>query len=184
MIATGARATGDLPSVLPRLIDRGWTCCVTLTPDGTKFVDTTVLEKLSGFPVRSTYQQVDDPDVHPMADCFLAAPVTFNSLNRWADGHSDTLALGLLNEALGLGKPIIAVPWINTALAAHPAIPGNVARLRDAGVKLILDHGLLPEPRSGVAGSIKFPWDAALDALPPVEAGSPGRPCLAVRPVG
>ena len=101
--------------------------------------------------------------------------MTFNSLNRWADGHSDTLALGLLNEALGMGKPIVAVPWINTALAAHPAIPGNLDRLTNAGVMFVLEHGLLPEPRSGAAGALAFPWDAALDALPDpasVDAGA------------
>lgn len=166
VIATGASATSDLPVAIPRLRERGWTCCVILTPDAMKFTDPAALEGLTGYPVRSVYKQPDEPDVHPSADAFLAAPLTFNSLNRWADGHSDTLALGLLNEALGLGKPIVAVPWINPALAAHPAIPGNLDRLTRAGVTFVLAHGLLPEPREGSAGAVAFPWDAALDALP------------------
>jgi phosphopantothenoylcysteine synthetase/decarboxylase len=165
VIATGARATRDLPDVIPQLGEHGWTCCVTLTPDATKFTDDALLERLTGYPVRSVYKQPDEPDVHPLADAYLVAPLTFNSLNRWADGHSDTLALGLLNEALGMGKPIVAVPWINTALAAHPVIPGNLERLAGAGVTFVLDHGLLPEPRSGEAGARAFPWSAALKAL-------------------
>jgi phosphopantothenoylcysteine synthetase/decarboxylase len=167
VVATGARAAGDLPSVLPRLIDRGWTCCVVLTPDGTKFVDQAQLERLSGYPVRSVYKQPDEPDVHPAPDAFLVAPLTFSSLNRWADGHSDTVALGLLNEALGLGRPIVAVPWINAALAAHPAVPGNLARLREAGVRFILDNGLAEARPKDNSGGLEFPWDEALDALPP-----------------
>jgi hypothetical protein len=30
--------------------------------------------------------------------------------HKWAHGSSDTLALGILNEAIGLGLPIVAVP--------------------------------------------------------------------------
>ena len=32
-------------------------------------------------------------------------PLTFNTVNKWANGITDTLALGLLNEALGAGRP-------------------------------------------------------------------------------
>lgn len=166
VIATGAHAANDLPEIVPQLIDRGWTCCVTLTPDALKFTASGPLEQLTGFPVRSTYKQPDEPDVHPLADAYLAAPLTFNSINRWADGHSDTLAMGILNEALGRAKPIVAVPWINTALAAHPALPGNLERLTKAGVTFILDHAVLPEPRAGIGAARAFPWSAALAALP------------------
>lgn len=166
VIATGAYSTRDLPEIVPQLIDRKWTCCVTLTPDALKFTAVAPLERLTGYPVRSHYKHPDEPDVHPPADAYLAAPLTFNSLNRWADGHSDTLALGILNEALGRGKPIIAVPWINTALAAHPALPSSLDRLTDAGVTFILDQALLPEPRAGIDATRTFPWTAALAALP------------------
>ena len=166
VVATGAHAAGDLPRIVPQLMDRAWTCCVILTPDALKFTDPEPLQRLTGFPVRSTYKLPTEPDVHPLADAYLAAPLTFNSLNRWADGHSDTLAAGVLNEALGRGKPIVAVPWINTALAAHPALPGNLKRLTDAGVTFILDHGLLPEPRSGPGAARAFPWETAIAALP------------------
>ena len=172
VIATGARAAGDLPLVLPRLIGLGWTCCVTLTPDGGKFVDQAVLKERSGYPVRSVYKGPDESDAHPKPNALLVAPLTFGSLNRWADGHSDTVALGLLNEALGLNVPIIAVPWFNAALASHPVIPGNMARLRRAGVTFILGNGLLPQPQPGPGEAPEFPWTEALDALP--SAGEPG----------
>jgi len=165
VIATGARAAGDLPSILPLLIELGWTCCVTLTPAATTFVDQAVLERLSGLPVPSIYRRPDESEVHPPADAFLVAPLTFNSMNRWSDGHSDTLATGLLNEGIGLGVPIVAVPWINAALAKHPALPGNLRRLRDAGVTFIPDSGLL---LNGGTQPPVFPWQAAVDALPPV----------------
>jgi len=33
------------------------------------------------------------------------APATFNTVNKWAAGISDTLALGILCEAYGMGIP-------------------------------------------------------------------------------
>ena len=73
-------------------------------------------------------------------------PATFNTINKWAQGISDTLALGLLNEAVGLRLPMVAVPWPNAALAAHPVFVRSVATLREWGVALILDPARLPQP--------------------------------------
>ena len=77
--------------------------CVIAAPDGMKFLDALRLAELTGHPVRSQYKQPDEPDVLPPADAFVVAPATFNTINKWALGISDTLALGLLNEATGLG---------------------------------------------------------------------------------
>ncbi|MQA08420.1 MAG: hypothetical protein GEU98_07665 [Pseudonocardiaceae bacterium] len=57
----------------------------------------------------------------PNADAVLAAPLTFNTLNKWAGGHNDTLALGLLNELMGEGVPIVAAPCAKMVLRGHPA---------------------------------------------------------------
>jgi len=78
-------------------------------------------------------------------------------------GISDTLALGLLNEAVGLGLPIVAAPWPNIALACHPAFQASVARLREWGVRVILDPARLPgasDPDAAV-----FPWPELRAAL-------------------
>lgn len=54
--------------------------------------------------------------------------------HEWAAGISDTLALGLLNEALGASVPVEARPYVNEALAAHPAYQASLAMLADHGV--------------------------------------------------
>ena len=89
-------------------------------------------------------------------------PATFNTVNKLAVGISDTLALGLVNEGVGLGLPIIAVPWPNAALARHPAFQRNVALLREWGVRVIFDPGRIP----GATGDpAVFPWDELRAAL-------------------
>lgn len=65
--------------------------------------------------------QPDEPDVLPPADAFAVAPATFNTINKLTAGISDILALGRLNEAIGVPQPVIAAPFPNHALARHRA---------------------------------------------------------------
>ena len=92
----------------------------------------------------------------PPPDAFVIAPATFNTINKLAHGISDTLALGLLNEAIGLGLPIIAVPWPNADLARHPVFRRSVPVLREWGVRVILDPARLPQASKEPA---VFPWE-------------------------
>ena len=82
----------------------------------------------------------------PPPDAFVIAPATFNTINKLAAGISDTLALGLVNEAVGLGLPIIAAPWPSVQLARHPVFQRSVAALRDWGVTVILDPRTCRKP--------------------------------------
>ncbi len=126
------------------------------TPDGTKFLDAAHLADLTAHPVRSQYKQPDEPDVLPPADAFVITPATFNTINKMAHGISDTLALGLLNEGIGLGLPMAAVPWPNVALARHPVFVRSIATLREWGVRIILDPARLPGATDVPA---VFPWE-------------------------
>jgi flavoprotein len=57
--------------------------------------------------------------VLPPPDAIVVAPATFNTINKWAAGISDTLVLGLLTEAIGKRLPVVALPFVN---AARPSI--------------------------------------------------------------
>jgi hypothetical protein len=94
----------------------GWEVCVVVTPQATKFVDSPLLEELTGYPVRCEYKRPEELDVLPRADALVVFPATFNTLNKWALGISDTLALGLLCEYTGLKMPIVAVPCVLTVI--------------------------------------------------------------------
>jgi phosphopantothenoylcysteine synthetase/decarboxylase len=161
-VACGGPPAAQLGTFVAFAQLQGWDVCVIATPDGTKFLDPGRLAELTGHPVRSRYKQPDDPDVLPPADAFVVAPATFSTVNRLALGISDTLALGLLNEGLGAGLPIIVVPWPNAALARHPAFQRNLGLLREWGVRVIFDPARIP----GAAGEpAAFPWDELQAAL-------------------
>lgn len=150
----------------------GWDVCLTLTPaayrwaleDGEREID--ALQALTGHPVRHQYKLPSESDVFPPPDAILVAPATFNTLNKWAAGIADTLALGLVTEAIGLGLPVVALPYLNRAQAAHPVLGRSVAFLRDCGVTVLLgEGGFVPhEPKRGNVDA--YPWRLALGALP------------------
>jgi hypothetical protein len=71
-----------------------------------------------GVPVRSEYKDPDASDILPPANAMIAGGVSFNTINKWAAGISDTLALGLLSEAIGLGLPLVALPFLNVGVTA------------------------------------------------------------------
>ncbi|MGP9023182.1 flavoprotein (plasmid) [Streptomyces sp. BR1] len=150
----------------------GWDVCAILTPSAYRWASEDTergiedLEELTGHPVRWQYKLPSQPDVLPSADAMLVAPLTSNTVNKWAAGISDTLALGLITEAIGMNIPLVALPHWNDAQGRHPAVGRSVQELRDAGVKLLLGgDGFTPHaPRHGNLDA--YPWQAALDALP------------------
>jgi phosphopantothenoylcysteine decarboxylase len=138
---------------------RGWDACLILTPSAAQWLahELPGLAAQTGHPVRSEYKMPGAEDVLPPADAMAVVPATFTTINKWAAGISDTLALGLINEAIGLGIPIVTVPVVNDALAAHPAWAASVATLRGAGVTVL-------DVRSAPLAA-EFPWDQILDAF-------------------
>lgn len=158
VIACGGRPAGELPDLVTALQAEGWTVCVVTTPSEQTFVDADRLAKLTGYPVRQDYKRPEEPDALPLADAMAVVPATFNTINKWAGGISDTLALGLLNEAVCLELPLVAVPWPNVALARHPVFPLSVERLTSWGISVLLDPARLPQPFSGAPGAVTFPW--------------------------
>jgi phosphopantothenoylcysteine synthetase/decarboxylase len=166
-VACGGRPAGDLPAFVQEAQASGWEVCVIATPSALKFMDLDRLASLTGHVVRYDYKQPDEPDVLPPADAMVVAPATFNTINKWAAGISDTLALGLLNEAVGLGLPVVAVPFPNIALAQHPAFRRSMAELEALGVRLVFDPDTypLPTPNLGPASRDLFPWQALREEL-------------------
>jgi phosphopantothenoylcysteine synthetase/decarboxylase len=172
VIACGGRPAGQLPEFVRFAQSEGWDVCVIATPDGTKFIDANQLEELTGHPVRVHYKHPGEPDVLPPPDALVIAPATFNTVNKLAAGLSDTLALGLVNEAVGLGLPIIAVPWPSIQLYRHPAFQRSIATLRDWGVTVLMDPAHLPQATKEPA---IFPWEALRAELVKLQAGADGQ---------
>lgn len=121
-----------------------WDVCVILTPVATRFVDRSRLETMTGHPVRSDYKQPDEPDVLPRADALVVYPATFNTMNKWALGIADTLAVSLLCEYTGLNTPIVAIPVFSGGLDTNPAIKRSIKILKRYGVSVFYHPDVYP----------------------------------------
>jgi phosphopantothenoylcysteine synthetase/decarboxylase len=141
--------------------------CVLTTPSGLRFADVAALEQVTGHPVRSQYKEPGEPDVLPPPDAVIVAPATVNTINKWAAGICDTLALGILVEAIGKRLPLVALPFTNRAHAAHPAFAENVAKLRSWGVTVLFGPDVYPlhDPGTGSRYLHLFPWSKAIEAI-------------------
>ncbi|NUR59661.1 MAG: flavoprotein [Catenulispora sp.] len=164
LVACGAPPAAELlshPEAVPGLQTDGWTVCVLCTPSGERFLDPAAVSIATGYPVRVEQRMPGEPDVLPAPDAVLVAPLTFNTVNKWALGISDTLALGILNEHLGAGLPIAASLWAKPELQKHPALDGHAQSLFEAGVRFIQAED----------GDPRFPWGQLRSAMAELLAG-------------
>jgi phosphopantothenoylcysteine synthetase/decarboxylase len=159
LVTSGAPAPEGLPALVGRCQEAGWHVLVFSTPMGTRFVDCHLLERLTGEPVRSEYRMPGTGKSLPPADAVIACPLTFSSTNKFAHGHADNFAIGLLCEMIGYGVPVLAVPHCKPELASHPAFIASVQTLRDMGVRVLFDPAAPYERRLP-------PWSDILAALP------------------
>lgn len=168
VIVCGSPAARHVAILVKLAQQAGWDVCVVATPDGRKFIDAPALAALTGHPVRSVYKNPGDPDVLPAADAMVVAPATVNTIAKWSAGIADTLALGLIVEGIGKGLPIVALPFTNAAMAAHPAFGEAIGRLRSWGVTVLYGDEVMPlqPPGTGEEYVDHLPWDLVLKALP------------------
>lgn len=137
VISCGSPVAQSVPALVTHAQAANWQVCVITTPHGARFLDIPLLEHLTGYPVRSQYKHPAEPDLLPRADALIAFPATFNTINKWALGITDTLAVGLLCEYTGLKIPIVAVPVTGEGLGYHPALARSVRMLRRYGIHVL-----------------------------------------------
>lgn len=163
LVISGAPAPEGLPALVKLCQERGWRVVVFSTPMGLRFADVSLLEELTGEPVRHEYRMPGTGKPMPPADVVLACPLTFTSVNKVAGGIADNFAIGLICEMAGYGVPVIVVPHCKPQLASHPAFSQSLAILRRMGMRVIFDPAAPYERRMP-------PWRDIFAALPAAPA--------------
>lgn len=163
VIVCAAGPAGDVGKLVTLAHHGGWDVQIIATPAALDFIDTQTLETQTGRPVRSEYRKPGEPR-SPKADAIIVAPATYNTINKWANGISDTYALGILAEAPGLDIPVAVLPFVNTALAERHPFEQSLAILRKEGIHILLGPGEFEPhpPRSGGSRQGTFPWHLPL----------------------
>jgi phosphopantothenoylcysteine synthetase/decarboxylase len=166
IVVCGAGPAIELPGFVKMAIERGWDVQVIATTPALAFFDQAAIEALTGNPVRSQYSPPGSPRSR-IPDAIIVAPATYNTVNQWALGISDTYALGILAEQTGLEIPVVVIPFVSSALAARPPFERSVKSLRAEGVSVLLGPGgIKPHPVHTEAEHVSsFPWLVALDEV-------------------
>jgi len=164
IVACGAGPAIEIATFVKLAIARGWTVQVIATPAAMEFFDQAAVQALTGTPVRSQYSAPGSPRSR-IPDAIAVAPATYNTINKWALGISDTYALGVLAEQTGLGIPIVVLPFVNAALASRTPFKQSIKSLRAEGVSILLGPGAIEPHQPHTGGSLidSYPWHLALD---------------------
>jgi phosphopantothenoylcysteine synthetase/decarboxylase len=167
VIACAAPPAREIERLIVPAQAEGWDVCLLATPSAVKFIDPAALGLRTGHPVRSDYKMPGTADLLPPPDGIIVAPATLNTINKWACGICDTLALGILVEAVGKRLPVVALPFTNVAHAAHPAFAESIGKLRSWGIEVLYGPDVYPlhAPGTGSQHLDIFPWHLTLEAM-------------------
>ncbi|MFI9599387.1 flavoprotein [Streptomyces sp. NPDC052043] len=158
---SGAVGLGDVGTLITAAQQRHWDVGVVATSQGLRFLDAETIEAQTGYLIRSAWRTPGEARPLPPADAIAVASAT---VDKWAAGIPNTLALGILCEAYGMGIPIAVLPCFNAAQAAHPAYRQSLKRLTGMGVQV---GSYEPHRPKAGGGADRFRWTEALDLLDP-----------------
>ncbi|MFI1710636.1 flavoprotein [Streptomyces griseoruber] len=164
VVVCAAGVAADVGKLITAAQGRHWDVGVITTPQGLGFLDAEAVEAQTGRTIRPAWRSPGEPRPTRPADAIAVAPASFNTVNKWAAGISDNLALGVLCEAPAMGIPVAVLPYLNSAQAAHPAYRQSLERLREMGV--LIGSYEPHRPKAG-GGADRYRWEEALELLAP-----------------
>lgn len=166
VVVCAAGPAGHVDELVASALAGGWQVQVIATPTAVNFFDTGAVEQLTGRPVRSRHRAPGTPR-SPKADAIVVAPASFNTVNKLASGIADNYALDVVNEGIGLGLPVVVLPFVNAAYAERLPFRRSVASLKKEDVLVLLGEGaFVPHPAGQGNGAFeRFPWRQALVAV-------------------
>ncbi len=170
LVVCAAPPAQRIDELVELLHQAAWNVCVIPTPRVVSWLDRHTLAQQTGYPVRHDYdyKQPGDPDVLPRADAIAVAPATFNTINKWSAGISDTFALGILNEAFGLKLPAVVAPYVKPSLAAHPEFGRSLEKLNSWGVNVLPNEVIrakVKEQEGAAKDQPAFYWKPVVEAV-------------------
>ncbi len=138
---TGSIACYKTCELIRMLIKNGANVKTVVSPAALEFIGEKTLETLSNnrvyFDTFSKSRSTEHISLTDWADIFVIAPISANTISKFASGIADNLITSTFNAYLGLEKPVIIAPAMNTGMIENPFVQNNAIRLQNAGVKIV-----------------------------------------------
>lgn len=123
------------------LVKNGASVKTVVSPAALEFIGEKTLETLSNnrvyFDTFSKSRSTEHISLVDWADLFVIAPITANTISKIASGIADNLITSVSNAYLGLKKPFIIAPAMNTGMLNNPFVQNKVKLLKNAGVQIV-----------------------------------------------
>lgn len=145
LVVTGGIAAYKAAELCRALLREGAEVRAAMTAAATRFITPLTLQTLTGHPVASDLWSEDRPReiahiaLADWAEVVVAAPATANLIGKMAGGLADDFVTTFL---LATKAPILICPAMNVNMYDHPAVQGNLEKLRNMGSMIL-------EPDSG-----------------------------------
>jgi phosphopantothenoylcysteine decarboxylase/phosphopantothenate--cysteine ligase len=138
---TGSIAAVRTVDLVRELIRRGAEVHCVMSEAACQILHPYALEYATSKPVitkiTGRVEHVEFCGVGGIADLFLVAPATANTIGKMALGIDDTPVTTFATTAIGSSKPVMVVPAMHEAMYCHPAVCKNLETLKSMGVKIV-----------------------------------------------
>lgn len=138
---TGSIACYKICELIRKLVKTNIEVKVVVSPSALEFIGSKTFETLTNSPVYSdTFAPKQDTEhisLAEWADLFVIAPITANTISKFALGIADNLITSVFNAYLGSKKPAIIAPAMNTGMLNNPFVQNNIKALKNAGVEVV-----------------------------------------------
>jgi phosphopantothenoylcysteine decarboxylase/phosphopantothenate--cysteine ligase len=137
---TGSIAAYKAPTLARKLQMQGAEVIVVMTEAGAKLVSPLTFRSLTGGPVAvdmfspSTDWQIEHISLAEVADLFLIAPATANTIGKIAGGIADNL---LTCAVMATRAPVLMAPAMNVNMYENPIVQANIDKLRELGYSFV-----------------------------------------------
>ncbi len=138
---TGSIACYKTCELLRMLTKANYEVKVVISSSALEFIGAKTLETLTNNPIYAdTFAPKQDTEhisLAEWADIFVIAPITANTISKFAAGIADNLITSIFNAYLGGKKPVIIAPAMNTGMLNNPFVQKNIKNLENEGVKIV-----------------------------------------------
>src|ERR1700720_2876308 len=143
LVLSGTTTAARCPELLRGLVGLGFSTVIAIpTPNASRVIAPRDMADVEGVQVVESYFDLAIRP-RPARGVVLFAPCSFNSLNKFAHGIADNLALSVVAEAIGRGTPVIVGPSLNQPLLDHPQARASLRTLPTWRVTIVppVDEG-------------------------------------------
>ena len=135
---TSSIAAYKIYELIRKYVKNGYNVKTVYTPNAVNFISPLVLETLSKNP---SYCKQFEPRNNPehinlcdWADIFVIAPISANTISKFASGISDNLLTSIFCAYISTKKPVLIAPAMNENMWNNPFIQENLVKLKKSGV--------------------------------------------------